>query len=483
MTRRRTRGSRLAVWGPVGALAAAAALGCVMIGVSLAAPAPAANVRPTARVANCTEGECHAKQRQYKFLHGPAAVGACDACHAYVDEQKHTFQMKRAEKDLCGFCHVGMLAGQVVHKPIKEGQCLGCHDPHGSANREMLRSENMGQLCKNCHGDVTKGRKNVHGPAVSGNCAACHNAHTSDHPHLLVAEGRALCLGCHKEMAQQMKTVKFTHKPAEGDCLQCHEAHASNHVMQLREEPVDLCLSCHAQVKKAAQEMAHKHSAVITGQACLNCHTSHGSDLAKLMKGGLIQACLACHDKPIATADGRTVAAVSELGQTNLVKHGPIRDGNCSGCHTLHGGPVSRLLSQPYPETFYQAFSLDAYALCFTCHDKQLVLAPTTEGLTRFRDGETNLHYLHVNKPTRGRSCFACHMTHASSHPAHVRDSVPFGNWQIPINFTPTASGGSCAPGCHRAASYDRQHPVNPSPVGPASAVTASVADKKEDAK
>jgi len=113
-----------------------------------------------------------------------------------------------------------------------------------------------------------------------------------------------------------------------------------------------------------------------------------------------------------------------------------------------------------YPETFYAPFKLDDYALCFTCHDKQLVLQPKTTGLTRSRNGDDNLHFVHVNRPDKGRSCRACHATHASTHEAHVRDSVPYGKWELPINFTPTATGGSCAPGCHKEAPYDREKAI-----------------------
>jgi hypothetical protein len=65
-----------------------------------------------------------------------------------------------------------------------------------------------------------------------------------------------------------------------------------------------------------------------------------------------------------------------------------------------------------------------------------------------------------VNKEDRGRSCRACHATHASAHPLHVRDSVPYGKWEMPINFKQTSTGGSCSPGCHKEQSYDRDHPV-----------------------
>ncbi len=84
---------------------------------------------------------------------------------------------------------------------------------------------------------------------------------------------------------------------------------------------------------------------------------------------------------------------------------------------------MPRLLSQPYPETFYQPFKVDAYALCFSCHDKQLVLTQQTEGLTRFRNGTQNLHYMHVNKAgTRSKLLrlprYACR--HSSSAHPHV---------------------------------------------------------------
>jgi hypothetical protein len=42
----------------------------------------------------------------------------------------------------------------------------------------------------------------------------------------------------------------------------------------------------------------------------------------------------------------------------------------------------------------------------------------------------------------------------------HVQESVPYGNWQIPIRFVPSSTGGQCAAGCHQALGYDRETPV-----------------------
>jgi predicted CXXCH cytochrome family protein len=230
--------------------------------------------------------------------------------------------------------------------------------------------------------------------------------------------------------------------------------------MQLKQPTLNLCESCHKETKQQIATAKFKHSAVERDAACLNCHTPHGGAMAKLTRDDLGKACLACHDKPLVTADKRPVPAVTEVLDKNLSQHGPIRDGNCSGCHALHGSDVSRLLAKPYPETFYAPFKLDDYGLCFTCHDKHLVLQPKTTGLTRFRNGEDNLHFVHVNRPDKGRSCRACHATHASTHEAHVRDSVPYGKWELPINFKPTTTGGSCMPGCHKEAPYDREKAI-----------------------
>ena len=121
--------------------------------------------------------------------------------------------------------------------------------------------------------------------------------------------------------------------------------------------------------------------------------------------------------------------------------------------------------SRHIPSTFYQPFSEKDYDLCFTCHDKQLVTLQKTTGLTGFRNGDQNLHFVHVNRADRRQNLPRATKRTASPQPLHVRKSVPYGNWQMPINFRKTDTGGSCAAGCHKALAYDR---VNPVPDGAA---------------
>ena len=121
--------------------------------------------------------------------------------------------------------------------------------------------------------------------------------------------------------------------------------------------------------------------------------------------------------------------------------------------HDPHGGATFSLLREPYPREFYAPFKLESYGLCFRCHLAETFTTQSTETLTRFRDGAKNLHFLHVNRD-KGRTCRACHETHASNLPVHMASDVPFGDWALPIGFEPLTDGGKCAPGCHAPKEY-----------------------------
>jgi predicted CXXCH cytochrome family protein len=151
--------------------------------------------------------------------------------------------------------------------------------------------------------------------------------------------------------------------------------------------------------------------------------------------------------------------------------HGPVRSGNCTACHDAHGSGHAALLRRDFPKAFYASFDLENYALCFDCHDKALVLTEKTTALTEFRDGARNLHYLHVNRAEKGRTCTACHDIHGSDQPKHMAAAVPFEGspWALPIQFEKTAGGGRCAPGCHAPKSYQRDQPGVPA-TAPAAA-------------
>jgi predicted CXXCH cytochrome family protein len=436
-----------------------------IVAALLAAPcisAPtSAQDAPTTRVRNCTDAGCHAQTVQHDVLHAPAEIGSCTSCHDYADPADHTFRLKREGADLCTFCHLGSgtQLGVHGHKPFDEGNCTGCHDPHGGHSTDFLKSDTQAGLCALCHVEVRTGAF-VHSPAADGECLGCHGAHGSEHAKLLDRSGSAMCFTCHEDTRAFMRSASLAHEPAGRDCLECHAAHASDHRAHLIDEPLGLCTSCHPGPAATAQHATFTHGAVLEGEACLNCHQPHASNHDGILRDDPIGACLDCHRKPIELGDGRVIGGVPEIDEAGSVLHGPVRAELCTGCHELHGSEHKDLLAASYSPNFYEPFSIDHYTLCFECHAHELVLVEETTIDTNFRNGDVNLHFVHVNRETQGRACRSCHATHASGNEQHMADTVPFGQWQMPLTFTSTQTGGRCDAACHRAATYDRVSPT-----------------------
>lgn len=452
-------------------------LACLGLLAGTALGQNASSLRPTGPTPDCTTSGCHAPQVDHQILHGPTAVGACISCHESIDQSQHTFKIKRPGRQLCDFCHLDKTGteGPVVHKPVADGDCTACHDPHGASNRWMLKKETVPELCTGCHKETLTGA-HVHKPAGE-DCRLCHQPHTSTVAKLLKQEPQALCLSCHDDIGKPLAASPHPHKPATESCLKCHSPHSSAQEKVLTQSPKDLCGSCHGEIMKAAAGATVRHSAVLDGRACLNCHSPHFSDHVKQMIKDPVDVCLDCHKKPIQVNKDETVKAVSELANAALIRHGPIQTGDCAACHTVHGGEQKQLLVRPYSSDFYLPFSEEAYALCLGCHDKEILVAQPTTTATKFRDGDRNLHNVHVVSGGKSRNCRVCHAIHASRFDTQIADSTSFGEWTLPINYKQTPTGGSCAPGCHKPAAFDRVNPARtrlfgeapgPAPIAPA---------------
>lgn len=416
--------------------------------------------KPTTPQETCLTAECHADYSKRAYVHGPTALGDCKVCHKPLNPQEHTYKPAREGPDLCQYCHLDQTTKKYLHDPLeKKGDCVQCHDPHGSDNNFFLSSKTVADSCKECH-EVTKDMKFLHGPIAAGECTVCHNPHGSDYERLLDIDPNELCFTCHEVTMNELKKFEFVHEPAKGECTGCHDVHGANNAQMLIDDAPKLCYSCHEDIQKMVETSKYKHSAVTEKDSCLYCHTPHASTVKSGLKDTPIKLCMTCHDKPIEKSKGEILEAFTAQIEGKKFLHGPVAEQDCAGCHTSHGSEHFRLLVKEYPPQFYAPFSKENYGLCFSCHSESVVLTRETENLTDFRNGNVNLHFLHVNKERRGRTCRSCHATHASNLPRHIRKSVPYGKWELPVQYKKTKTGGSCEPGCHLPYAYDRRAPV-----------------------
>jgi predicted CXXCH cytochrome family protein len=402
----------------------------------------------------CVTGQCHSNLLKGKDVH-PVAEG-CDTCHQEVakphpQKGKKTFKLMQDVPALCYMCHTPFGKKPHVHPPVKDGMCTTCHNPHSSDQSKLL-VQPLKDLCLMCHPDKVD-HKYVHGPTSAGDCTACHNPHESDNDKLVLKKQPDLCLTCHVDMANMLKK-KDVHPALLMGCTACHNPHGSSYKKMLSAEGEKLCFQCHPQIAETIEKAKVVHAPIKTEKACVSCHSPHASDSPKLLPKTGKDLCLTCH-KDIITSK-------------MTVLHGPIRDGSCTACHSPHGSPYFRMLKKEFPSDFYVSYSDKEFELCFSCHNRDLLRFPDTMFATGFRDGNRNLHYLHVNREFKGRSCVACHNVHGGTLPKLLATQVEFGKWSFSLNYQKTDTGGSCQPGCHKRYSYDRKaapKEIAPGPV------------------
>jgi predicted CXXCH cytochrome family protein len=304
-----------------------------------------------------------------------------------------------------------------------------------------------------CHIEMVKVRY-VHAPVATGACLICHTNIKKDPPFGLVSTGVDLCWRCHKNQKLLIGQSKYLHKIVKDEgCIGCHDSHGSKTTkFLLNKDELTLCVDCHKKkTEKVMEQIARAtvvHKPVAEGR-CAGCHAPHASNYNKLLKGGPKDAafCFSCHKK------------MEQQTKYALYKHGPVQQEICGTCHEPHAGYVAKNLKYNFDKKFYNPFDLEVYSLCFKCHKETVVLDKRTTYLTNFRNGDRNLHFLHVNRE-KGRTCVACHEVHMGSQRRHIRKLSPFGTWEIPINFTLTPTGGKCSANCHIPKEYDREKPV-----------------------
>jgi predicted CXXCH cytochrome family protein len=399
---------------------------------------------------------------EFRHLHWPDfhGVGECEECH---QPSGNTHEFTTAESSvLCLECHEEIRdriqTVEFIHEPVEDG-CLDCHNPHGGAVKALLvgiEDQDIRSLCFECHEDEILKQEFPHGPADQGACNTCHDPHGSSISPLLLAAGIDLCGECHEETAERMVTASYVHPPVEDGCTDCHEPHGGPYRKLLTGEKRELCKECHGDMVAMAEGAVVDHAAVLEDGECLNCHAPHAANSAPLLIKPQRELCLGCHNEPVESGDSMLMD-MDRLLKDNKEWHKPVIEDGCSGCHLTHGGENFRLLKGPYPARFYAKFSVEKYGLCFSCHEDTVATAQWTRTLTGFRNGDQNLHFLHVNKGKRGRTCRSCHEVHASPFPLHIRERVAYGKWMLPIQYKKTGDGGSCHPGCHNLKAYDRE--------------------------
>ncbi|MBI4348625.1 MAG: DmsE family decaheme c-type cytochrome [Elusimicrobia bacterium] len=188
-------------------------------------------VQQNAACLQCHQGSGRLYWKSSK--HGSGDLG-CTSCHKVMERvSDKALLAKEREDQLCYTCHTEVRGqmNKLSRHPVNEGKvsCSGCHNPHGSVTKAMLKGASLNETCFKCHQEKRGPHVWIH-PPVLEDCANCHQAHGSNHRKLLTGKDSFLCMSCHTYGGHvNLPRYNRVSSLAGEGCVNCHMAvHGSN---------------------------------------------------------------------------------------------------------------------------------------------------------------------------------------------------------------------------------------------------------------
>jgi predicted CXXCH cytochrome family protein len=353
----------------------------MLVGRAAAAKHPV-TLDPKADPSTCLT--CHEDKTKGKAVHSAMAMG-CMSCHEIRTNRDitHVKLITATPYKLCLTCHADKDATQIkghVHPPAVR-DCLTCHDPHSSANKNQLLKETSGDkkdnLCLSCHKEgVDVPQKGSRHAALDMGCDSCHTIHKTGEVgkvefdfHLTKAPP-TLCIDCHDAKSADLQKAHQNQPFATANCLSCHDAHQSEapklmakfmhppfadkqcdvchapakdgKVVLTQADAKSLCVTCHSDKAEQIEKAKVPHPGAAGD--CTDCHSPHASSQPGLPKTNGVDICLGCHSD------------IADEGKKHVL-HQPAFMQGCGTCHEPHGGENDHLLRAKAPNP-----------LCLECH-------------------------------------------------------------------------------------------------------------------
>ena len=327
--------------------------------------------------------ECHDDKTKGKAVHSAMSLG-CLSCHEIRvnKEATHVKLITATPSGLCLTCHADKKASDIkgtVHPPAVR-DCLSCHDPHSSPNKNQLLKPASGDekenLCLGCHQvGLHVSDKGSRHAALDAGCDTCHLTHktgpepTPENKFHLTKAVPALCIDCHDTKDADLQKAHNGQPFATANCLECHNPHQSDSpklmatfqhvpfqgngcdtchapakdgkVVLTQTDVKSLCVTCHDDKAKEIDSAKIPHPGAAGD--CTDCHSPHASNQPGLPKTDSVSICLGCHTD------------MDDL-RKKAVHHQPVFGQGCATCHTPHGGTNDHLLRA------------QGNALCLECH-------------------------------------------------------------------------------------------------------------------
>ena len=358
-----------------------------------------------------------------------------------------------------------------------ELQCTSCHDAHDNTYGDFLVLPNVASsLCYNCHQQPV-GPNDAH-----NDCKSCHQPHSSPSgPYLLTQPTiTATCLECHNYLTAGAPNIR-----SEMDRMSSHISEQSNDPTKESYEQAD-CSDCHdphtmtsgsalsggapgsfGQIDGINASGAYVAHATYEYEVCFKCHGDDTVFKQSWVPRQITQTNTRLEFSPSAISYHPVQAPGVNPDVPSLKPEWNTGSTlSCSDCHGSntsafaggsgpngpHGSDEPPLLVARYDTADFSPESLETYALCYRCHERD-----QRDGV--LTDRSFTKHKLHVRD--ENTTCSTCHDAHGvSSLQGTATNNSHLMNFDTSIVFPDTVTGrlefidtgrfsGTCYLRCH----------------------------------
>ncbi len=281
---------------------------------------------------------------------------------------------------------------------------------------------------------------------VPSGCPACHRGHGEPRSPMLPAPQTQLCLSCHgsraglDRRAARGDVAPGTRSTSLSSTLSSPFVHPMSDEAFSRHEPGAVtCTSCHSPHRglplrgpgariTGMRRISPRNPNRFEYELCMSCHGGEGFDSRSPLDIGRLFNQSSRSSHPVvapSTGSSRSIAPALAGREINCTDcHG---NSDPSGPRGPHGSTVRHILVAGYNTVDGSPESSGAYALCYSCHDRDRLLDSSS----------FPQHRLHV--VDERTSCATCHSPHGS---IRNRALIRIGEETLPTGISPSLQTG-----------------------------------------